>query len=287
MSGGSPPGPIAPLAPLARLLAVAQVVRPINLLAIGLSAWVGARLGQREIGASDILIPILIGAFGYARNDAVDLAADRFNRPRRPVPSGVIGTRTAAILSWGGLGAASCLLVAYPHGPLAWGIALLAAGALYAYSPWLKERGAPGPISIASLTSLAVLWGAAGGATPERAALPALLAGAAQFAREGVKQLEDEAGDRNAGSKTWAVRRGAQVVTRATKLALVAALLLLPLPASSGGLNAHYLLLALPTSGPLLLWALFALGSGTKYGAISAAIKGSLFFGLAAMAWGA
>ncbi len=284
MSGGSPPGSVAPLA---RLLALAQVVRPLNLLAIALSAWVGGRLGQREIGASDILIPVLIGAFGYARNDANDLGADRVNRPGRPVPSGAIGVRAAGILSWIALGTAAWLIVAAPHGPFAWGIALAAAGTLFAYSPWLKGLGVAGPIAIALLTSLTVLWGASGGATTERALLPALLAGAAQFAREGVKQLEDEAGDREAGNSTWVVRNGSEAVTRATKLALVAALLVLPLPTTTGGLGPEFLLLALPTSGVPMLWALAALGSGKHHGTISAAIKGALFFGLVALAWAA
>lgn len=284
MSGGSPPGPVAPLA---RLLAFAQVVRPLNLLAIALSAWVGGRLGQREIGASEILIPVLIGAFGYARNDANDLAADRFNRPDRPVPSGTIGRRAPIVLSWSCLAATAWLLVATTHEPYQWGIASVAAGLLYAYSPWLKDSGVTGPVAIAALTSLAVLWGATGGDTPLRALLPALLAGAAQFAREGVKQLEDAAGDRAAGLRTWVVRSGSRVVIRATKLSLLAALLLLPLPASTGGLGIRYLLLALPTSGLLMLWALAALAPGRNFGTISAAIKGALFFGLAALAWGA
>ncbi len=285
MSGGSPPGPVTPLT---RLLALVQVVRPPNLLAIGLSAWVGGRLGQREIGSSEILIPVLIGAFGYARNDAIDLAADRFNRPDRPIPSGTLLTRHAEIVSWAALALATLLLAASPHAGVAWGIALAAAVALYAYSPWLKEHGAAGPLAIAALTVLALLWGAAGALHAERALLPAILAGAAQFARECVKQLEDAPGDLAAGRRTWAIGGGTTVVNRAARIGLVAALLLLPLPATVGGLRMNYLALALPTAGVLLLWTLTALGTkAPRYGRISAAIKLSLFCGLAALAWSA
>ncbi|HEU4726134.1 MAG TPA: UbiA family prenyltransferase [Candidatus Eisenbacteria bacterium] len=272
----------------ARLLALARLVRPLNLVAIGLAAWVGARLAHAPAGPAAILVPVLIGAFGYARNDAVDLAADRFNRPDRPVASGELSARAASRVAWGALLIAAALLVLVPPSRMGWGIAAAAALALYLYSPWLKDRGAAGPLAIAALTLLAVLWGAQGGVRADLALLAGTLAAAAQFARECVKQLEDAPGDRASGRTTWAVRRGAVVVTRAARAGLVAALLLLPLPATAGGLDARYLWAALPTSGLLLLGALAALGVKTpRYRAISQGIKAALFAGLLALAWAA
>jgi len=294
MREGSSAGPFAPLTPftpsgkftpLTKFLGLALVVRPLNLVAIALAAWVGARLGSRELDAAAILIPVLIGAFRYARNDAVDLAADRVNRPGRPVPSGAISPSAAGVVSWTALGVAALILAAVPRGAFAWGAAIAASVALFAYSPWLKDRGAAGPLAIAALTSLAVIWGAAEAPHAERALLPALLAGAAQFARECVKQLEDAPGDRAAGRTTWAIRGGIEVVKRAAKLGLLAALLLLPLPTTAGGLSARYLSLALPTAGLIFLWALAALaGASPRYSQISAGIKLALFCGLAALA---
>lgn len=286
-SAGRPAPPKRP-APLVTILGLAQVVRPLNLVAIALAAWVGARLGAGAPDIATLFVPVLIGAFGYARNDSIDLASDRFNRPDRPVPSGALSPRAAAIVSWTALGIAALLLAAAPRDATTWGIALAAAGALFAYSPWLKDRGAAGPLAIALLTSLAVLWGAAGAPRAERALLPAFLAGAAQFARECVKQLEDAPGDRAAGRTTWAIERGSIVVNQAARLGLLAALLLLPLPATSGGLGKPYLALAIPTAGLLMLWALIALGGkAPRNGRISATIKLSLFCGLAALWWSA
>ncbi|HET9950714.1 MAG TPA: UbiA family prenyltransferase [Candidatus Eisenbacteria bacterium] len=264
------------------------LVRPLNLLAIAIAAGVGARLGRAPLEWSALLVPVLVGAFGYARNDAVDLAADRVNRPGRPLPSGALSPRAANLAASLALAAAVALLVVTRRDALSLSIASLSASLLAAYSPWLKERGPVGPAAIALLTALAVVWGAATGSAPERAFLPALLAGASNFARECVKHLEDAPGDRAAGRKTWVVSSGPAVVTRAARLGILAALLLLPLPATAGGLGPIYLAAAVPTAGLLFVWALAALGgSAPHYGRVSAALKLSSFFGLAALALGA
>ena len=276
----------------APLTSVARLVRPLNLIAIGFAAWVGARLGGAALGggalAVTVLVPVFIGAFGYARNDAVDIAADRFNRPDRPVPAADLSPRAAHIVAWCALSAAAVLVAASRHDASSLAIAACAALALWLYSPWLKDRGWLGPAAIALLTVLAVVWGSVGGASPERAFLPAALAGAVQFARECVKGLEDAPGDRAAGRRTWAVVSGAAPITLAARLAILAGLLLLPLPVTAGHLSVTYLLIVFPTSGLLMLWTLSVLGrDAAHYGRLSAALKIALLCGLLALAAGA
>jgi geranylgeranylglycerol-phosphate geranylgeranyltransferase len=273
---------------VAPLLAALRLYRPLNLIAIALAAWVGSLVGRAPFDPALLLVPVLIGAYGYARNDATDLAADRWNRPDRPLPAGALAPRAVRALAWLPLAAAGLLLVALAPGPPWIAFALFAALLLTAYSPWLKDRGAAGPAAIALLSVLAVVWGGLGGSAPGRTLLPAMLAGWAQHARECVKQLEDAPGDRAAGRSTWAVRAGAGRVTAAARLALLGALLMLPLPVTASGLRARYLAVALPAAALPLLWAFAALGRpGVSYARVSAAIKGALFAGLAALAWGA
>jgi len=260
------------------------LVRPLDLAGIALAACVGARLGRAPIEWGAVLVPVLIGAFGYARNDAADLAADRVNRPARPIPSGALTPHAAHAVSAFALAAAAVALGLARRDAISVAIAAVAAALLALYSPWLKGRGAAGPAAIALLTFLAVGWGAAPGSAPERAALPALLAAAVQFARECVKQLEDAPGDRAAGQATWVISSGAAAVTRAARLALLAALLLLPLPSTAGGLPRLYLWVVFPSAGLLIVWALAALGGDAPaHGRISAALKISMFCGLAAL----
>ena len=264
------------------------LVRPLNLAGITLASWAGARLAGAPVDAAVLLVPALVGAFGYARNDAVDLEADRFNRPDRPVAAGAVSPLGANLVAWAALLAALALAASLRRDPAAFVVAAASVLLLGLYSPWLKARGAAGPAAIALLTLLAVAWGALEGPAPERAFLPALLAASAQFARECVKQLEDAPGDRAAGVATWAVAAGRRTVTRAARIALLAALLLLPLPATSGGLRPLYLVAAIPTAGVLFVWAFAALRErAPRYGRVSAALKLALFAGLAALLIGA
>jgi geranylgeranylglycerol-phosphate geranylgeranyltransferase len=267
-----------------RFFAAARIYRPLNLLAIGVASVVGARLAHAPLEQPGLLVPLLVGAYGYARNDAVDLAADRWNRPSRPLPSGVLTTRAAHRLAMLPLVSGALLVAACDPTPVSVTIAAGSALLLTAYSPWLKERGPFGPAAISLLTALAVVWGALGGVDPARALFPALLAAAAQFARECVKQLEDLPGDRAAARRTWAVRAGDASVRRIARIAILAALVLLPLPATAGVVRPLYLYLAAPLAGIPLAWSLWGLGTdGVRYGRVSASLKASLFAGLAAL----
>jgi len=268
----------------ARFAAAARLYRPLNLLAIGFGSLVGARLGHASLLDAALLVPVLVGAYGYARNDAVDLEADRWNRPLRPVPAGVLSTRAAHLLALLPLLPAAGLVAVLNPEPFPIAVAAGSALLLTAYSPWLKERGPLGPATISLLTALAVIWGALGGAGFARALLPALLAATAQFARECAKQLEDQPGDRAARRRTWAVRAGGERLRWAARLAILAALVLLPLPSAVGGVRGLYLILAAPLAGVPLAVALWWLGrEGVRYGAVSAAVKAALFGGLAAL----
>lgn len=276
-------------APIAgRVLAALRLYRPLNLFAIALAAWVGSLLGRAPADPWLLAVPVLIGAYGYARNDATDLATDLRNRPDRPIPAGAFPARAATALSYPPLAAAAVVLLARDPGPVRIAVAAAAALLLAAYSPRLKNAGAAGPAAIALLSVLAVIWGGIGGSEPGRTLLPAMLAGWTQFARECVKQLEDAPGDREAGRATWAVRAGRARVAAAARIALLGALFLLPLPVATSGVRARYLALALPAAGLPLLWSFATLGRpGAAHGRVSAAIKVALFAGLAGLAWGA
>jgi geranylgeranylglycerol-phosphate geranylgeranyltransferase len=202
------------------------------------------------------LAPVLAAAFGYARNDAVDAAADLENRPGRPVPSGRVGSGAALAAAWICLGLA--VLVAaltardYPH------LALVAVGAaaLYFYSPWLKALGPAGPATVSLLAGLAVVWGGLTGPHPSRSLAAAGLAAAVTFARECAKDLEDEPGDRAAGKRSWTVRSGSRSVLRGLRAATAVALLLTAVPWLLRDVRVPYLALAGGLSAPLLLWVL-------------------------------
>ncbi|MGE5177438.1 MAG: UbiA family prenyltransferase [Hyphomicrobiales bacterium] len=263
-------------------LAAVRVTRPLNLLALAFAVGAGARLAGGDPLVPVALVPVLTAAFGYARNDATDAAADRVNRPGRPIPSGRLRPGAAHAIAWASLLAAALLLLAAPS-PLR--VALFAAGAaaLAAYSPWGKRAGPASPLTIALLSGLAVVWGGTLGPAPARSLAGALLAALAGFARECAKDLEDEPGDRAADRRTWPVRAGRVPVARAMRAATWLALLAIPLPALRGDVGGLYAPAAAVLAAPLLVVAGATPADGAGAGRISRALKGALFLGIAAL----
>ena len=283
--GGGPPSAALPRGSgIGRALGAWALLRPLNLAVLWLAVEAGSRLSGGPAGGPASLVPVLTAAFGYARNDAVDRDADRWNRPWRPVPSGGVSRRAALAISWSLLAAAAAIAWLTVGDPERW--ALFAAGAvlLYFYSPWLKSMGPAGPSVVAALAGLAVAWGGLSGPSASRAAAAAALAATVTFARECAKDLEDHPGDLAAGKRTWPVRGGEQRVREALRWASFAAIALVPIPWARGEADARYLVVAGLSAVPVLVWCA-ALPARTPQdaGRRSLALKIALVGGIAGL----
>lgn len=232
--------------------ALASTVRPLNLLLV----WGATETGFRLAGGSGpipaAIVPALLAAFGYARNDAVDVAADTINRPSRPIPSGRASRRSVLRLSWIFLALSAAFTMIFARGPVHLLLMSLFALALYLYSPWLKGGGPLGPATVALLAGLSVIWGGAMGPDPERSLAAGAVACLVTLARECAKDLEDEHGDRLGGKRTWPLRAGAGAPRLALRLAALAALLSIPIPWLNGDAGTIYLALSAGISAPIL-----------------------------------
>ncbi len=264
------------------------LVRPANLLALWAASEAGVRLAAGTSFQLLTIAPALAAAFGYARNDAVDAAADRWNKPARPIPSGSVGPRMAHRLAWVFLVAGGVLALAAAPRPIHWIFYEAGALVLYLYSPWLKGRGPVGPATVSVLAGLAVLWGGYMGLNPARSYAAAALAAAVTFARECAKDLEDEAGDRAAGKRTWPVDAGGSTPRLALRMASALGLALVPLPWALGDAGILYLALAGGLTAPVLLWCVLRPPpDGVSAGRASRLLKGALLGGIAALWLGA
>jgi hypothetical protein len=149
-----------------RLLPYAQLVRLPNAFTpvadIALAAWAsGALVGRTDVFACLLAASVLLYWSGMVWNDYFDIVQDRKERPARPLPSGRVSPRTAALLGTGlmlaGLGWAA--LADMRNG--CW-LALPLAGALVAaillYDAWLKRTWA-GPPAMGACRSLNILLG--------------------------------------------------------------------------------------------------------------------------------
>jgi hypothetical protein len=152
--------------PAPRLLAFAQLMRLPNVFTafadIVLAACVGIALMpdvSREYITTIAILALASGCHylaGMVWNDVFDMAEDLRDRPFRPLPSGRIFVRTAAVL--GGMLSLTGIGLSILGGAAAIGVALAAAVLLY--DAWLKRLPMPlGPLGMALCRFLNVLMG--------------------------------------------------------------------------------------------------------------------------------
>jgi geranylgeranylglycerol-phosphate geranylgeranyltransferase len=152
-----------------------------------------------------IIVFIFTGA-GNAINDYVDHKIDAINRPERPIPSGRISLKTAAIYSVVLFVIAT--IMALVLGIVPGIIVVLSAILMFLYAYRLKQSCLIGNLSIAFLTGLCFVFA---GVVLESVFVSILLGFYAflmTMAREIVKDMEDLEGDKAEGASTFPIRFG-------------------------------------------------------------------------------
>ena len=264
--------------------------RPLNCIITALSVYVGAfTAGVRWPSAAVLLAALsaaLVAGAGYISNDLRDTDIDRINRPRRPLPSGRLSRRAAALEAW--LFALSGLGLAWWLGPLAGLVAVAVALCLFIYNLHLKRRAFWGNLLIGALSAAAFPYGALAAGTLGRSWIPAGFALLFHWGREIIKDMEDMEGDRARGARTLPLRWGpgrAVLVTSALYLLLTAFTLL---PWIWNLYGKVYLLLVLCVD-LALLWALFQVRrrqAGSTDTNLSRLLKAAMVLGLLAIVAG-
>jgi 4-hydroxybenzoate polyprenyltransferase len=266
-----------------------RLVRFTNLLIAAAGVLAG---GWIALGAFDLpkllwfaaLSGLALGAAGNAWNDICDTAADRLNRApeQRPLTAGGIRRGTADLIVFLGslVGLAAAALVSGRQVIAA----LVALAVMLAYSPRLKPLPAVGNSAVALIAGLPPFYGALAVGAPAAGVVPWVLAAWLHLAREIVKDVEDEAGDRAIGRRTLPIvvgRRPAQVVAAGVSLLFVPASLLLPRLAGYGG---AYFLIALPAQMAVLIAATWLILGRVER--VSLLLKVSMVVGLVALVAG-
>jgi 4-hydroxybenzoate polyprenyltransferase len=146
-----------------RLKPYLQLVRLPNVFtaaADSLAGWllVGGSLAEPGRWLPLVLASMAIYAAGIALNDWFDYAIDLEERPKRPLPSGRVPRRFAAVLGWSLL-IAGPALAALSRSPASLGIAALLSACVVAYDAGLK-RTALGPQVMGACRGLNLLLGA-------------------------------------------------------------------------------------------------------------------------------
>jgi 4-hydroxybenzoate polyprenyltransferase len=266
-----------------------RLIRGANLLIAAAGVLAGGWIALGHLALPKLLVFAAIsglglGMVGNVVNDLQDADADRINHPggERPIAAGRISRDTAYLLVWIGLlvGLGGAALVSGTQ--LLVGIAVL--GLMLTYSPVLKRTGWPGNVTVAAVAGLPPFYGALSVGRAGAGVVPWALAAWIHLARELVKDLQDEPGDRQAGRRTLPVRLGRPGAVRVTWticLAFVPWAFALPLWSRYGG--SYYPIAALASL--LVLWAATALRRD-RLGRASVLLKAAMVVGLVALVLG-
>ncbi len=144
-----------------RVTAYLQLVRLPNLFTAAadpLAGWllVGGALGEVRGWGPLVASGVALYAAGMVLNDVFDAEVDRVERPGRPLPSGRVARRHAAVL--GAILLASGPALAAPGGGRSLTVALVLAACVLGYDGVLK-RTPVGPLAMGACRSLNLLLG--------------------------------------------------------------------------------------------------------------------------------
>ncbi|MFW6083358.1 MAG: UbiA family prenyltransferase [Thermoplasmatota archaeon] len=228
---------------------VVRMIRPLNSLMSSFSIpIVMITLFGFDIFGPTMLIHTVIGmaivflftSAGNILNDYMDREVDKFNHPKRPIPSGEVRPKEALIYSVG-MFIVAILISAFLPFYLPQIIVLSAIILLISYEWRFKKSGLTGNIIISFLTGLVFVFG---GAIYGKLYLPAilgLLAMLASVGREITKDIQDMKGDLD--RKTFPMRVGKGKAQYTVILFVATAVFLSPLPYIENLLSESYLII--------------------------------------------
>jgi geranylgeranylglycerol-phosphate geranylgeranyltransferase len=226
-----------------------RLSRPVNAaitaIAIPVACWLTGVMKDR---ISDIVLAALAGAFvaagANAINDYFDIEIDRINKPKRPLPAGILsaGQAKRMWLLTSTIGIGLNLFLNMP----AFIIASAAVAALYFYSSFFKRTVLMGNVLVGTMTGMTFIYGGAVAGSMKRAVFPALFAFLSNFGREVIKDMEDMKGDEAKGAMTFPIRCGIQPARRV----VIVTMLLLVLSTAAAALwnayNLYFIWIVLP-----------------------------------------
>ena len=148
-----------------RLKAYLRLTRPANLLTAISDIWAGAGLAGYFFLAHKTIWPfvllsiasVFLYAGGVVLNDVFDAALDQQERPERPIPSGLVAKRSAAL--FGGLLLLAGVALSAANSLFSGLLGLLIAAACILYDGWAKPHAFFGPLIMGLCRGLNLLLG--------------------------------------------------------------------------------------------------------------------------------
>ncbi len=235
--------------------------------------WEAATFGSAAMAA--------LAAAGNMQNDALDVEADRINRPERAIPSGRVARGDVVRASLGLYVLA--ILLGFSLGRYEGFLTVSMGSLLWMYNLKLKALPLWGNLAVAALCALAVYFPEVPH-SPDFTAFPALFAFLTTLAREVAKDAEDMAGDAAIGYSTFPLRFGEKATKRVVAGICIVVILLLPVPWLHLGYHAGYPILAALVVLPLMATIIAAVvRPGTHWREVQKRLKWVMLAGMIAV----
>lgn len=230
-----------------KLTAIIKITRPSNVfitfLTIFASVLVFSNGDEKLLKFSIIggIVGALIDAGGNIINDFFDVEIDKINKPKRPIPSGLISRKLALYLYI--LTTSLGIILSNFLGLLPFLISLSSSVLIFLYSFRLKRLPLFGNFIVAFLTGLAFIFAGSIAKNIKEAIIPMVFALLINLAREIIKDIEDIEGDMKAGLNTFPIKAGIKKSIMLSSFILAILILLTPLPYMLGFYNKHFILI--------------------------------------------
>lgn len=230
-----------------KLTAIIKITRPSNVFITFLTIFASVLIfsnGDEKLLKFSIIggiVGALIDAGGNIINDFFDVEIDKINKPKRPIPSGLISRKLALYLYI--LTTSLGIILSNFLGLLPFLISLLSSVLIFLYSFRLKRLPLFGNFIVAFLTGLAFIFAGSIAKNIKKAIIPMVFALLINLAREIIKDIEDIEGDMKAGLNTFPIKAGIKKSIMLSSFILAILILLTPLPYMLGFYNKHFILI--------------------------------------------
>ncbi len=276
-----------------KLKAVFIISRPVNFVISFFAVIIGAVIASaHSLNTINILAGSLASAFacsaGNVINDIFDLEIDKINKPGRVLPANLLSVNSAKYLYT--VLVIISLVLSASNG--LWSIIFVSVVniVLLLYSLYLKKIILVGNITIAILTSLAVIYGGMIAGNVRAAFIPASFALLINLLREIIKDMEDVKGDSDNSVITFPHKYG---FISAKKIIFVLTFILMfatLYPFLFKIYRIEYFVVIMIVVNPVLIYflkSLFEDDSGKNLKRLSFILKLNMLFGLIAIYLGA
>ena len=277
---------------LSKIYGLVSLVRIINVIITFISVLAAAIICS---GIPSLNIMVLLGAAaasltagaGNVINDIWDYETDSINKPNRALPSGRVSKKTA--LNFYLSLVFISLIIAEILGWVILAIIILTHLLLLIYSIRLKKIPLLGNFVVSFLTGFVFIFGGVIAGSISAAIIPAVFAFLINFAREGIKTMEDIAGDRSAGITTFPQLYGTDLSRKLVSAFLILLLLFTFVPFLKGYYGIEYFLIIMAVVDPLLVYVIKSLLETSpllNLNKLSFILKLNMIFGLTAIYFG-